>query len=198
MTTAQKDRPGWVYVWDPFVRLFHWATVILFAVSYLTGDEIMSVHVWSGYIIATLLILRVIWGFVGSEHARFRDFLYRPSSVLEYLTGLARRKSPRHIGHSPGGGVMIAALLLGLAVICASGATQYALEDGAGPFSFFLEQVPKDTDSVALDIAHETHEIAGNVTLALIIVHISAVLFASHVYRENLIRSMFSGYKRAE
>ncbi|MFD0988030.1 cytochrome b/b6 domain-containing protein [Methyloligella solikamskensis] len=193
--TAVQDK-GWTYVWDPFVRVFHWATVLLFAVAYITGDEIMVVHVWAGYAIATLVTLRVIWGFVGPEHARFSDFIYKPSTVLRYFSDLLRRKAERHLGHSPAGGVMIVALLIGLAVTCGSGAVQYALEDGAGPLSLVLTQVPKGQHSTLLALTHETHELVANLTLALAVVHLSAVLFASYAYRENLIRAMVSGYKR--
>ncbi|XSG81511.1 MAG: cytochrome b/b6 domain-containing protein [Methyloligella sp. ZOD6] len=197
MKAEPKRDLGWVYVWDPFVRVFHWATVLLFTVSYLTGEEIMGVHVWSGYAIAVLLITRVVWGFVGPEHARFKDFVYEPSAVLRYFSALLRRKAERHLGHSPAGGAMIIALLIGLTVTLGSGLVQYALEDGAGPLSLVLTPVPEGEQSGLLDIAHETHELAANITLALVIVHIAAVLFASYAYRENLIRAMISGYKRA-
>ncbi|ODA66307.1 putative Ni/Fe-hydrogenase B-type cytochrome subunit [Methyloligella halotolerans] len=198
MNLQSKSAPSWVYVWDPFVRIFHWSVVVLFAVAYLTGDEIMGVHVWAGYGIALLVTIRVIWGFVGPRRARFSDFIYKPSTVLRYFYALLRRRSERHLGHSPAGGAMIVALLIGLAVTCASGLVHYAMEDGAGPLSYFIAQVPKGEHNALLGLVHETHELAANLTLALVAVHITAVLYASYAYRENLIRAMFNGYKRPE
>ena len=198
MTETPNERPAFIYVWDPFVRFFHWSIVLLFAISYLTGDEVMSVHPWSGYLIGILLVLRIVWGFVGPRRARFSDFLYKPAAIFGYLTALLRRKSTRHLGHSPAGGAMVIALLAGLTVSVASGLVQYAMEDGAGPLSSVIVQVPEDEDNAVLGTVNEIHEIAANLTLALVIVHFCAVLFAGYVHRENLIRAMFSGYKRAD
>lgn len=80
-----------VRVWDPFVRAF-WSLVAAFFVAYFTEPEDagFAVHVWAGYFIGGLIVLRVIWGFVGTEHARFRDFAFGPFRALAYLGDLAR------------------------------------------------------------------------------------------------------------
>lgn len=124
-----------IYVWDRFVRFFHWSLVVLFVTSYLTGDEQETIHVYSGYAIAVLVFLRVIWGFVGPKYARFSDFVYSPSTVIQYMKSMVKG-SPRHyLGHNPAAGAMVIALLLTLVVITLSGMKLYAVEEGKGPFS---------------------------------------------------------------
>lgn len=123
-----------VYVWDRFVRLFHWSLVFAFTVSYLTGDEITTVHVYSGYFILGILILRVGWGFVGSKHARFSDFLRPVPEAIGYLRRLVRGDSPRFVGHNPAGGWMVIALMVSILCTGFSGLKVYGLE-GHGPLA---------------------------------------------------------------
>jgi cytochrome b len=108
-----------IKVWDPFVRFFHWSLAILFTIAFVTEDLDMLLHVWSGYFIGLLLALRFVWGLIGPRHARFTDFIYRPSSIIGYMGDLLRLKGKRYIGHSPGGGAMVLALIL--AIRCDSG-----------------------------------------------------------------------------
>lgn len=169
-----------VRVWDPFVRLFHWSLVGLFAVAFLTGDDIIWLHLTAGYAIAALLIARVVWGFVGPGHARFRDFVRPPSQVLTYLRDAARSRAARHLGHNPAGGAMVLAmlgLLTGIAI------TGFMMTTDA----FWGAQWVEDL-----------HEALANVMLALIALHVAGVLFASIQHGENLILAMFTGRKRAK
>ena len=113
--------PATVRVWDPFVRVFHWSLVGLFVLAYATGDEIELVHVATGYAIATLLALRVVWGFVGPRHARFAGFVRSPGEVFAYLRDVVRNKPRRYLGHNPAGGAMIVLMILMLAATSATG-----------------------------------------------------------------------------
>jgi cytochrome b len=176
-------------VWDPFVRVFHWTLVVAFIVAYLTEDDRLTVHVWAGYLVGALVAARVVWGFAGSSHARFSDFLYAPGAALRYVRDLMLFRAERHLGHSPGGGYMVILLLLFLAATVGTGLVVYGGDQQAGPLAgMFTEKTGEATE--------EVHELLANITLALVIAHVAAVLLASFVHRENLVRAMVTGYKR--
>ncbi|MGE0674874.1 MAG: cytochrome b/b6 domain-containing protein [Methylibium sp.] len=204
-----------VRVWDPFVRVAHWTIAIAFIVAYLTEDDSMTVHVWAGYVIGILVLLRVIWGFFGPRHARFTDFVCGPIPALAYLRDLFLFRAKRHVGHSPAGGAMVIALLLFLAATVASGLVLYAEDRGAGPLAPFLAQAPSASvpppdgaRSTQLkegerrmrreSALEEIHEALANVTLVLVIIHIMGVILASFIHHENLTRSMVTGRKRRD
>ena len=167
-----------VKVWDPFVRLFHWTLVLLFAAAYLTGDELDRAHELLGYAIIALLVMRIVWGFVGSEHARFRDFVQAPTTVLAYARDTIAGKARRYLGHNPLGGVMVLLLITGLLTTAGTG---------------WLMTGPGETEWL-----EEVHEVAANLMLLLIVLHVAGVLFSSLVHGENLVRGMLTGMKRAE
>lgn len=178
-----------IYVWDRFVRLFHWALVAGFAIAYLTEGDLLAVHVWAGYLVGILVVARVLWGFVGPRHARFSDFIYDPVTTFRYGRDLVLLRGPRYLGHSPGGGAMVIVLLMFVAATVVTGLVVYGGDQGAGPLAGMFS---KDTG----EAMEEVHEVIANITLALIFVHIFAVILASFVHRENLVRAMVTGYKR--
>lgn len=168
-----------VRVWDPLVRIFHWSLVGLFAFAFVTGDEWTRPHELAGYAIAALVALRVVWGLLGSRHARFSSFVTRPSKVAGFLSDTARLKAQRHIGHNPAGGAMVIAMLLAISVIAASG---YMMT----------------TDRFwGVDWVQSLHEVAVYGTLGLIALHVGGVLLASIEHSENLVMAMITGRKRA-
>ena len=168
-----------VRVWDPFVRLFHGSLAGLFALAFVTGDEIEWLHLAAGYAIAGLVGLRVVWGFVGPRHARFADFVRPPREVFAYLRDAVRLRAPRHLGHNPAGGAMVLALLALLAGISVTG---FMMTTNAFWGAEWVE---------------ELHEGLVNTMLVLIALHVAGVLFASFEHGENLIRAMLTGRKRA-
>lgn len=214
-----------VPVWDPFVRISHWLLASAFFIAFLTDDDLMTVHVWAGYLVGVLVILRVLWGLVGPRHARFSDFVYRPRTVIRYMVDLLALRGQRYVGHSPAGGAMAVALWLALAATVGTGLVVYAAEQNAGPLAGIFavpapdirgktnlegteqvyeqrEQGEKDDDETEHDESafseafEEAHEVLANLTLALVIVHILGVLWASLVHWENLTRAMVTGRKR--
>jgi cytochrome b len=190
-----------VRVWDLFVRIGHWALVAAFAVAYLTEGEPRVVHTLAGYVVAVYVVARIVWGFVGSEPARFASFVVSPFAGLRYLGALLTGRAPRHIGHSPAGAWMVLLLLAALAATTVAGLTLYAVHDGAGPFAGFVAPaahgpgVPEDPRE---EFWEETHELAANVTLLLVLLHVAGVVVASRAHKENLARAMVTGEKRAE
>lgn len=176
----QENRVRTIRVWDPFVRLFHWSLVALFVFAFATGDEWDAAHEMAGFAIAGLVFARIIWGFAGSRHARFSDFVHRPSTILAYLRDSVLLKARRYIGHNPAGGAMVIALLAMIAAIAGSG---YAMT----------------TDMFwGVDWVEELHEATVYSTLVLIALHVAGVIFASLEHRENLVKAMFTGKKRAD
>ena len=189
MNNPTQLTPVEVTVWDPFVRVFHWTLVVAFTVAYLV-EEPLIVHAWAGYVVGGLVIARVIWGFIGSPHARFTDFVYRPGVALHYVWNLIRFRGERHLGHSPGGGYMVLLLLIFLAGTVVTGLIVYGGEQQAGPLAGLFSEATGEG-------VEEVHEVLANITLALVFAHIAAVILACFVLRENLIRSMVTGRKRA-
>jgi cytochrome b len=181
---------GKIYVWDPFVRVFHWGLVAAFSVAYLTEDHFLSVHVWAGYTVGALVLARVVWGFIGPRHARFADFVYGPAAVLRYLRDLVLLRGERHLGHSPAGGAMILLLLVLLSGTVLTGLLVYGGQHQAGPLAGVLSKS-------AAKAMKEVHEAFANITFAAVIVHVAAVVLVSLLHSENLVRAMLTGYKRS-
>jgi cytochrome b len=189
-----------IKVWDLFVRIFHWSLVAAFFIAYFTGDEILAAHVWAGYAIGGLIILRVIWGFIGSRHARFSDFIYRPGATLGYLRDLVSFRARRYLGHSPAGGAMIVVLLLGLSVSVGTGLVLYALQENAGPLAGIVTAgngtiAPPGAAKEIAEGWEDVHEVVANVLLVLIGLHVVSVILASFAHHENLVRAMITGRK---
>ena len=149
----------------PGLELFHWSLVVGFSVAYLTEDDLLTVHVWAGYVVGLLIVARIVWGLVGSRHARFSDFIYDPATTLRYVRDLVLFRAQRHLGHSPGGGAMVITLLLFLTATVLTGLIVYGGDQQAGPLAGLFT---KDTGEAMEGL----HEILANVTLALILAHV--------------------------
>ena len=119
-----RSDPRRVTVWDLPTRLFHWLLVGFVVTSFVTveiGGNAMQIHELSGFVILSLLLFRVGWGFFGSRPSRFSDFVHGPKAVLSYVRGLLRNDTPPHFGHNPLGGWSIVAMLLALFVQAGTG-----------------------------------------------------------------------------
>jgi len=177
-----------VKVWDLPLRIFHWLLVIAFSVAFITEDDFLSLHIWAGYLIAGLLIFRLIWGFSGGKNARFTNFLCRPSKAIAYFKDALALKSKRYIGHNPAGAIMILLLLISLMMTTITGFAVYGAEENTGPLAM-----------ISMENEHlweEAHEFFANATLGLVFIHIMGVIFESFLHKENLSKAMLTGYKR--
>lgn len=210
MTNATDSQGGpRVRVWDRFVRVFHWTLVAAFTIAYaLSDDDTLTFHTWAGYAVAALVLARIVWGLIGPRHARFTDFIYRPSKVLAYFKNLVRFRAERYLGHSPAGGLMTVALLISLLLTTFSGMAYYGTRGETDGIASYVSRGVLGLEPVAPALykgklrdrgdhdIKEIHEFFGDVSLILIFAHIGGVVLASFAHRENLVRAMVTGDKR--
>ncbi|BAZ94942.1 cytochrome B561 [Thiohalobacter thiocyanaticus] len=182
-----------IKVWDPLVRVFHWTLVLAFFTAYLTEDDWLDLHTLAGYTVLGLVAFRLLWGLIGTRHARFGDFVKRPHEVLTYIKEVLTLHPRRYLGHNPAGGLMIVLLLASLLATTGFGLAVYAAEEGAGPLAGMLIGVSESTGH----LFEEVHEFFANFTLFLVAVHVAGVIVESLLHGENLVRSMVTGRKPA-
>jgi cytochrome b len=178
-----------VKVWDAPVRIFHWLLVLLLIFQYVTVKaSYMTWHMYGGYTILALLLFRIIWGFVGSTHARFGDFLYGPAAMFAYIRTLPRREAAKFAGHNPLGGLSVLLMLLAVLVQAVTGlfANDDVLTEGP-----LVQWIAKETSDWITTI----HRYNFYVVLGLVAAHILAVLYYLFYKSENLVKAMFTGYK---
>ena len=182
--------PYRVRVWDLPTRVFHWllvACVVLLVITGYVGGDAMQWHARLGYTVLTLLLFRLAWGFVGGHWSRFRSFLYAPSSVLAYLGG---RAHPDHlVGHNPlGAGSVFAMLLLLLAQVGTG-----LVSDDEIAFTGPLNRFVKNSTALAATWYHKA--VGQWLVIALVVVHVAAIVYYLVKKRENLVRPMVVGDK---
>ena len=206
-----------IRVWDPLVRVFHWTLVAAFFTTYLSEGEPAWLHTNAGYLIAILLGVRLAWGLVGTRHARFSDFVTSPFTAARYLVAELAGRARRYLGHNPAGGWMVIALMLSLLATTLAGMALYAVEEGEGPLAGVIAAGPEadgglgvarlmtvsdddsdehEDDDEAGEFFEDIHEFLANFTLFLVILHVAGVALGSFRHRENLVASMWHGYKR--
>ena len=177
-------------VWDLPTRLFHWAIVILVATSYLTYrfDQI-GYHLLSGYTMLTLLLFRLVWGFVGSDTSRFGRFLKSPVAAFRHLAEFRKRTPDDEIGHNAAGGWMVLVMLALLAVQVATGLFSNDDVMTQGPLAHLVSRETSDRIT-------GWHALNFNLLLGAIGLHVLAILAYGLIKRHNLLRPMITGRKR--
>lgn len=179
MTSARSpaDR-HMIAVWDPLVRIGHWALLVFVVAAWLTRHSTGSWHEWTGYAALFVVLVRVVWGCAGSHYARFGSFLCSIGITLRYARAILHGTEARHIGHNPLGGWMIAALLTTVAMVGFTG-WLYTTDRYWG-----------------IEWVGNLHNQLTNVLIILVALHVAGVLFASFRHRENLVKAMLHGKKR--
>ncbi|MBI1171282.1 cytochrome B [bacterium] len=171
--------PKLTRVWDPLVRLFHWSLVAGFFTAWFSANEAEDLHAWVGYAASGLILLRLIWGFAGTRYARFSSFVRGPRTVMGYVRSILTGQEARYIGHNPAGGAMVLALMSGVLGLGVTGWMQY-------------------TDTFyGVDWVSSLHGLIADAMILLILGHLGGVALASVRHRENLVRAMITGRKRA-
>ena len=167
-----------VRVWDPAVRILHWSLVAGVAAAWLTRHSPGRWHEWLGYATLAIVAARTAWGFVGSRHARFSDFVKPASATAAYTRDLLAGRELRYLGHNPLGGWMVLALLVLVALVGFTG-WLYTTDRYWG-----------------VEWVEETHETLSNVLFLFVAFHIAGVVFTSVRHHENLVAAMLHGWKR--
>ena len=191
---AQEAKAAERRVWDLPVRIFHWTLVLAVAAAFVTnklGVKFFKYHVWAGYAVIVLVGFRLIWGFVGTRHALFRNFVRAPSETLAYARDLRAGKEKPYAGHNPLGALMVLALLGALGLQAIFGLFGNDEIFNAGPFAGAVSK----TLSLTLTSIHRQlfYWLAGGVAL-----HVLAVAAHKIFRNENLARAMITGRKPAE
>lgn len=176
---AEAPAEARIRVWDPLVRIGHWGLVLAVATAWLTHEGPAVLHDNAGYLALAIVVVRVLWGFLGPARARFADFVRGPRATLAYARALLAGSEPRFLGHNPLGGWMILALLSTVALAGVSG---------------WLLTTDRFWGSEPVEAVHAG---AANLLLLLIALHVAGVIFASLRHRENLVLAMITGRKRA-
>jgi len=164
-------------IWDPFIRIFHWSLVIGFAVNALALEDDSKAHIWVGYAIVALVVVRILWGFVGTRNARFSTFTPNREQVIGQISDIATRRRTTYLGHSPLGALMIFNMIISILIIGVSG---YMMT----------------TDAYwGVDWVSEVHETFVGWAELSVLLHVAAVIFESARTGVNLSRAMVTGVK---
>lgn len=178
-----------VKVWDVPTRLFHWGLVTVFVFQFISGDildDAMQLHFYGGYVALGLIVFRIIWGFVGSYHARFSHFIYSPSTAIRYMQG--KTDTQVYLGHNPMGGYSVLAIL---AVMLSQGISGLFMTD-----DIFLDGPYHGAFSSSVDDAMNLiHHNAILVMWGLIALHLCAIVYYSFKKKQALVPAMIHGNK---
>ncbi len=164
-------------VWDPFVRVFHWTLVSCVLLNQFVLEEGETPHEWAGYLATALVVARIVWGFIGSRHARFSDFFPTPTRLVAHLRAMRSGVPEHHVGHNPLGALMML-LLMGL--VLALGFTGWL----QGTDTYFGEEW-----------LQELHEWLANGLLLSAGLHAASAIVMGRVERTRLVKAMFTGVK---
>lgn len=172
-SSALEYRP----VWDRFVRVFHWTVVTCVVLNYFVWEEGEWLHEWTGYLAAAFVLARIVWGFVGSRHARFADFFPTPARLQAHLRAVRAGSPEHHWGHNPLGAIM---MLLLMTLVLSLGLTGWM--QGVDPF--FGE-----------DWVQNLHKYLANALVAFAGLHALAAIVMGRLERTRLVKAMVTGVK---
>lgn len=190
-------------LWDPVVRVSHWGIALAVLLNAVITEGGGILHIWIGWTALALLLIRVVWGFVGPPEARFAAFPPSAGGALSHLRDLAAWRPKHYASHNPAGALMAYVMWAALAVVIGTGIAM----TGTGPIGAMERKAAVETqDWSTLDLGEsrgeegealkEVHEVAGNLLLILAALHVGGVVIESRAMRRNLVRPMLGGARR--
>jgi cytochrome b len=190
-------------LWDPVVRVSHWGIALAVLLNAVLTEGGGIIHIWIGWTALALLVIRVIWGFVGPREARFAAFPPSPAGALSHLRDLVAWRPKHYASHNPAGALMAYVMWAALAVVIGTGIAM----TGTGPFGALERKAAVETEDwstldlgeskgEAGEVLKEVHEVAGNLLLILAALHVGGVVIESRAMRRNLVRPMLGGAPR--
>ena len=170
-------------VWDIPTRVFHWLIVCCLPLAWWSAaEQRFDLHQWTGYTVLVLVSSRIVWGFVGSRHSRFTDFVVGPARVRAYMRGRASSSA----GHNPLGGWSVLSLLLLLLLQAVSGLFNSDDIFFSGPLYYWA-------DADFRDVMGAVHDTVFNILVGLVCLHLFAVLYHQLKLKEKLLQAMVRG-----
>lgn len=166
-----------VKVWDPIVRIFHWGTALLFLVNFTVFEDDSPAHRYAGYVLFALVLVRLLWGLIGTKHARFSAFWPRPSEIKAHINEIFDDGPKPHISHNPLGALMVYNLLATLVLISITGIM-------LGMDAFW-----------GVAWVEVLHELLSNYALVCVGLHVVGVLLETKRSKINLVKAMVTGRK---
>ncbi|MDZ7669872.1 MAG: cytochrome b/b6 domain-containing protein [Gammaproteobacteria bacterium] len=171
--------PASIQIWDPVVRGFHWTLAAAVITDYWFTDPGSDLHDWIGYLAAAAVVVRIVWGFIGSGYARFDSFTPSRARIREHLRALSARQVPLESGHNPLGALMIYVVFFLIAILTVTGWMHEEIDALFGN-----------------DLLQEIHELAAHLLWIAALVHVASVIVVQYAGRVELIRPMITGRRR--
>ncbi len=188
MTTLERKK-----IWDPVTRLWHWVLAIIVISTWVLGEfmsfDTIRWHFYLGYSLLALVAFRMLWGFIGPAPVRWINLWPRPAALIQYLRELRYRKPSGSAGHNPLGSLSVLAILVVLAAQAGSGL--FIESDDFFESAALAGNVNQDT----INWLTSWHHLLSDVLLALVVLHLLAIIFYRVWKREDLVRPMITGWK---
>ncbi|MAN80755.1 MAG: cytochrome B [Rhodospirillaceae bacterium] len=185
--------------WDPVVRLTHWGIALAVVLNGFVVEDESLIHIWVGYAAISFLVLRLIWGLIGTEDARFTSFPPSLAAAKAHLSDLLAGRHRTYRSHNPLGALMVYALWGTLIVVVATGVVMasdpFPSSYGMSGDSFTALFREYEGHRGGSELIEDIHELAANTLLFLAVVHVGGVLLESRLSGVNLIRAMVKGGK---
>ncbi len=180
-------------IWDPVTRLWHWVLAVAVTLAWILGEfmdfDTIEWHFYLGYLVLGLLAFRYVWGFIGPRPVRFAGLISRPSAIWHYLRQISKREPSGTPGHNPLGSLSAISILLALTGQAGSGL--FIESDDffeSGPLAGFVSERNSN-------LLTWWHHFLSDVVLALVVLHLAAILFYWYWKKENLVKPMITGWK---